>query len=80
MKRHLDNIEITRRAALKGLTILTAAAFLPTALFFGDEDEKMTHFIGLGGAGTNAVEFLFKNGIKGKFTCVSYPQRPKLPK
>ena len=41
---------------------------------------KPTHFIGLGGAGCNALEHIHQQGIKAKYTCISYPERPYLPK
>lgn len=36
------------------------------------------HFVGLGGAGSNMVEYIQKKGTKGKFTCISHPVRPNL--
>ena len=40
---------------------------------------KKFHFIGLGGAGCNALEYIYRQGIKAKYTCISYPERPELP-
>lgn len=36
---------------------------------------KSFHFIGLGGAGSNLVEFINKNGIKAKYTIITNPER-----
>lgn len=36
------------------------------------------HFIGLGGAGCNILEYFHKRGLKGKYTCISNPERPLL--
>lgn len=40
---------------------------------------KPTHFVGLGGAGCNALEYIHQQGIIAKYTCISYPERPHLP-
>ena len=40
---------------------------------------KKIHFIGLGGAGCNALEHIYRQGIQAKYTCISYPGRPELP-
>ncbi len=40
---------------------------------------KPTHFIGLGGAGCNALEYIHRQGITAKYTCISYPERPHRP-
>ena len=37
------------------------------------------HFIGLGGAGCNALEHIYRQGIHANYTCISYPERPELP-
>ena len=34
-----------------------------------------THFVGLGGAGSKVVEFLFSKGIDAHFTSVTYPSK-----
>jgi len=41
---------------------------------------KPIHFIGLGGAGCNALEYIHQQGIKAKYTGISYLERPHLPK
>jgi cell division GTPase FtsZ len=40
---------------------------------------KPIHFIGLGGAGCNALEYIHRQGITARYTCISYPHRPHLP-
>jgi cell division GTPase FtsZ len=80
MKEHLDNINISRREVLKGLAALGALTILPKILVSPLIETTSIHFIGLGGAGSNQVEFFFNKGIKGKFTCISNPVRMNLPK
>jgi len=80
MKTHTDNIKVSRREVLKGLTALGAIALLPKLLISSSEKTSSIHFIGLGGAGSSQVEFLYSKGVKGKFTCISNPVRPNLPK
>lgn len=41
---------------------------------------KPIHFIGLGGAGCNALEYIHQQGIKAKYTGISYPERLCLPR
>ena len=41
-------------------------------------DLQNTHYIGLGGAGCNIIEYLQKKRIKAKFTCITNPHRPNL--
>lgn len=40
---------------------------------------KLFHFIGLGGAGSNVLEGIYAKGFHAKFTCISNPARPHLP-
>jgi cell division GTPase FtsZ len=40
---------------------------------------RQLHFIGLGGGGCNAVEYVHSKGIQATYTCISYPERPSLP-
>jgi cell division GTPase FtsZ len=80
MKEHLSNTNISRREALKGMAALGAIALLPKLLISSSDENLSIHFIGLGGAGSNQVEFLYNKGVKGKFTCISNPLRPHLPK
>lgn len=80
MKKHIDNINISRREALKGLAAVGAISLLPKFLLSSFKEAAPIHFIGLGGAGSNQVEFLYNKGIKAKFTCISNPVRPHLPK
>jgi cell division GTPase FtsZ len=40
---------------------------------------KPTHFIGLGGAGCNALEFIHQQGVAAEFTCISDRKNLHLP-
>lgn len=40
---------------------------------------KGIHYIGLGGAGCHAIEYIHKKGVKAKFIGISYPVRLHLP-
>lgn len=40
--------------------------------------KKTTHFIGLGGAGCNILEYFFKNDLEGKYTFITEQERPYL--
>lgn len=78
MKKRIDNINISRREAVKGLLVLGTISLLPKFILTSFKGAAPIHFIGLGGAGSNQIEFLYKKGIKGKFTCISNPLRPHL--
>ncbi len=79
MKKHIDNINESRREAPKRLKVLSAISIFTKTFLSTFNKTAPIHFIGLGGAGSNQVEFLYNKGIKGKFTCVSDPVRPNLP-
>ncbi len=49
-----------------------------TIAISGRELAPNLHFVGLGGAGTNAVEFIHEKGIKAQYTCISNPERKGL--
>jgi len=80
MKKHTDNTNIIRPEALKGPAASGAITLLPKLLLPSSAKTSSIHFVGLGGAGSNQVEFLFNKGIIGKFTCISNPVRLNLPK
>lgn len=61
---------MNRRELIKGITAVGAIAILPSALSIV-QSKKQTHFVGLGDAGTKAVELFFTKGVEGKFTCIS---------
>ena len=42
------------------------------------ESTKKSVIVGLGGAGSNIVEYLHKNDVKANFICISNPERPNL--
>ena len=52
---------------------------MPTKFNSFNQKEKKLHFVGLGGAGTNTVDYFYRMGIKGKYTCITNPERPNLP-
>jgi cell division GTPase FtsZ len=70
---------MNRREAIKGIAALGAGAFLLNKLTLSNAESKSIHFIGIGGAGSNGVEFLHKKGIQAKYTCISNPVRENLP-
>jgi cell division GTPase FtsZ len=39
---------------------------------------RQLHFIGLGGGGCNAVEYIYGKGVQAKYTCISHPERSTL--
>jgi cell division GTPase FtsZ len=39
------------------------------------KNNKIFHFIGLGGAGSNLVELIYKKGLQGKYTIITDPER-----
>jgi hypothetical protein len=41
--------------------------------------QRETHFIGLGGGGTNAVKYLWSQQAKGRYTFVNKPERADIP-
>lgn len=41
-------------------------------------NKKPIHFIGLGGAGSNLVEYIYSKGVQAKFTMITEPKRPNL--
>lgn len=40
---------------------------------------KGLHFIGLGGAGCTALEYIHRQGVQAHYTCITYPERSTLP-
>ena len=71
--------DMDRRDFMKILIALGATAIMPTKFNFLNQKEKQLHFVGLGGAGTNTVEYFYRMGIKGNYTCITNPERPNLP-
>lgn len=68
-----------RRDFIKELIALSAAAIIPIEFNFLKQKEKRLHFIGLGGAGTNVVMYFYHMGVKGKYTCITNPERLNFP-
>jgi cell division GTPase FtsZ len=69
---------IDRRRAIQLITSLASFTILPLKLNFSVENDEQFHFVGLGGAGSNIVEYFHRKGIKGRFTCITNPERPGL--
>ena len=72
--------EMNRREALKVLASLGAIALLPNRIYTESVNSQEFHFVGLGGGGCNALENIRSKGVRAKYTCVTNPIRPHLPK
>lgn len=70
---------MNRREAIKTLTALSVIAILPKIIFSANPTTSKIHFVGLGGGGCNALEHIYKKGVKAKYTCITSPTRPHLP-
>jgi cell division GTPase FtsZ len=70
---------MNRREALKGLAALGLLSIIPRSLLHANSTNIPIHIIGLGGAGCNALELIYKKGIKATYTCISSPVRHYLP-
>jgi cell division protein FtsZ len=69
-----------RKDFLKNILATIALLALPISFLFAQEKEKtkskkQLHFVGLGGGGCNAVEFIQQRIPDAKFTCISSPVR-----
>lgn len=80
MKKPIKTTNINRRNMLKRLAVISAATLLPDALLSVANNAPAIHFIGLGDAGSNVVEYIYSKGIKGKYTCISNTIKNNLPK
>ena len=60
-----------RRQLIKSLTALSALSLIPGINLLGSKRLKKLHIIGLGTAGTNIAVCLKRNGIVGKYTCIT---------
>jgi cell division protein FtsZ len=80
MKKSIKTANINRRDMLKRLAVISAATLLPDALLSVTNYAPAFHFIGLGDAGSNVVEYIYSKGIKGKYTCISNTIKNNLPK
>jgi cell division protein FtsZ len=70
---------MNRRDAIKTLTVMGAMAMLPKGLFPFTANTPQLHFVGLGGGGCNALEYIQEKGIKARYTCITSPERTHLP-
>ena len=60
-----------RRQIIKSLAALSALSLIPGMNLLGSSSLKKLHIIGLGTAGTNIAVCLKRNGIVGKYTCIT---------
>jgi len=60
-----------RRQIIKSLTALSALSLIPGMNLLASSGLKKHHIIGLGTAGTNIAVRLKRNGIVGKYTCIT---------
>jgi len=61
-----------RRELIKGLAALGVMVLLPNIVLTGHQKIiKHLHFVGLGQGGTNAMAFIYKKGIKAKYSCIT---------
>ncbi len=71
---------MNRKQFLKNIFASAALLALPTSFLLAEKNEiikpkKQLHFVGLGGGGCNAVEFIQQRMSNAKFTCISSPVR-----
>lgn len=67
-----------RREAIKGIAAAGGVAVMPSFISANSNTLLPSHFIGLGGAGCNALEVIYEQRQKGYFTCITDPARPNL--
>lgn len=60
-----------RRDAIKGCAILSTIVLFPRKLIWPEEINNPLHFIGLGGAGCNALEYIYNKNINAKYTGIT---------
>ena len=70
---------MNRRRAIKTLTAIAAVVCFSKFELLCKPGPLNLHFIGLGGAGCNIIEHIHKKGITARYTCITSPERPKLP-
>lgn len=69
---------MNRRNTIKGLTSIGVLAVIPGKVLSCISANVPTHFIGLGGGGTNILTHFFKNGTEGEFTYITCTEREDL--
>lgn len=74
----LNNMRLTRRRAIKALSISAASTLFPYTLLKGDNPPKPLHFVGLGSGGSQVLIHFQTKGIKARFTSVSQFRFPEL--
>ncbi len=68
-----------RRKTIKVIASLGALTLLPSIDLINTSQKSNIHFVGLGGGGCNALEYIYRKGIKALYTCVTSPERQHLP-
>ncbi len=63
--------KMKRRTLLKTLGLMGLGSALPKDIFANESSVTKRHFIGMGGAGTNFLEYAFLKGIKGNYTSIN---------
>jgi hypothetical protein len=71
-------MQINRRQAIKSMAAFGAMTVLSNKEIFGKDVSKPIHFIGLGGAGCNMLEYIQKQVIVARYTCITNPVRNNL--
>jgi cell division GTPase FtsZ len=71
-------MQINRRQAIKSMAAFGAMTVFSNKEIFGKDVNKPIHFIGLGGAGCNMLEYIQKQGIVARYTCITNPVRNNL--
>jgi cell division protein FtsZ len=71
---------MNRKQFLKNIFASAALLLLPTSFLLAEKKEKLKpkkqlHFVGLGGGGCNAAEFIQQRMLDAKFTCITSPIR-----
>lgn len=64
-----------RRGVIKKLTGIAGLAFLPKQHLFALQQEKPIHFIGLGKAGTQVLNYFYERGIGHHYSAIADPCR-----
>jgi cell division GTPase FtsZ len=60
-----------RRTLLKTLGLMGLGSALPKDIFANEASVTKLHFIGMGGAGTNFLEYVYLKDIKGNYTSIN---------
>ena len=70
---------MNRREALKVMTAIGALSIFPGMLVPGNPGPVKYHFVGLGGGGCNALEYIYEKGVPARYTEITRSRRNGLP-